>query len=62
MIFENTPTITTERLILRKFTENDTAALFEILKDEDVNTFLPWFSSKNIDEVKEFLQQNFLKY
>ena len=33
----NTPTLETERLMLRKFTEEDIKALFLILKDEDVN-------------------------
>ena len=33
----NTPTLETERLILRKFTEEDINALFLILKDEEVN-------------------------
>ncbi len=37
----NTPTLETDRLILRKFTENDIEALFLILKDEEVNRFLP---------------------
>ena len=32
----NTPIIETERLILRKFTEEDLEALFLILKDEEV--------------------------
>lgn len=35
----NTPTLKTERLILRKFTEEDLDALFLILKDEEVNKF-----------------------
>ena len=42
----NTPMLETERLILRKFTENDLEALFLILKDEEVNRFLPWFPMK----------------
>lgn len=33
----------TERLILRQFTEEDADALFVILSDEEVNTFLPMF-------------------
>ena len=41
MINENTPLLQTERLILRKFTPNDITPLFELLSDEDVNTFLP---------------------
>ncbi|MDD4493017.1 MAG: GNAT family N-acetyltransferase [Eubacteriales bacterium] len=59
---ENTPTIETARLILRKFNENDAGALFEILRDKDVNTFLPWFPLKDMDEAKQFLKERFLDY
>ena len=38
---ENTPVLETERLILRKFTGEDIEALYLLLKDEEVNTFLP---------------------
>jgi RimJ/RimL family protein N-acetyltransferase len=62
MIYENTPTINTERLILRKFIMDDAEALFEILKDKDVNTFLPWFTIKDLDETKKFLKKRFLDY
>ncbi|MDR0905556.1 MAG: GNAT family N-acetyltransferase [Oscillospiraceae bacterium] len=62
MIYENTPEITTERLILRRFTADDAEALFEILKDEEANTFLPWFPLKNLDEARQFLRQKFLDY
>lgn len=44
----NTPTLTTERLILRRFTEGDMAALFRILRDGTVNEFLPWYPVKDI--------------
>ena len=37
----NTPTIETQRLILRRFTQDDARALYQILSDEEVNTFLP---------------------
>lgn len=36
----NTPTLKTERLVLRKFTAEDIEALFLIQKDEEVNRFL----------------------
>lgn len=62
MINENTPTIKTERLILRKFTKDDTTALFEILNDPEVNTFLPWFTIKNHYEANIFLQERFLTH
>ena len=51
----NTPTLKTERLILRKFTEEDMEALFLILKDEKVNKFLPWYPVKSLEETKKFL-------
>lgn len=59
---QNTPTIQTERLILRKFAERDAQALFEILSDTEVNTFLPWFPAKNLDEAKVSLQEIFLAH
>ncbi len=34
----------TEGLILRKFEEKDMEALYLLLRDEEVNIFLPWFS------------------
>ena len=36
----NTPTLETQRLLLRKFTAADLDALYEIFRDEEVNTFL----------------------
>lgn len=59
---ENTPTIETERLILRRFEKSDVQALFEILSDKEVNTFLPWFVLENIDMAETFLEEHFLKY
>lgn len=55
----NTPTIETERLILRKFTEQDLEAFFLILKDEEVNRFLPWYPVKNIEETKKFYEERY---
>lgn len=55
----NTPTLETERLILRKFTQEDTDALFLILKDEEVNKFLPWYPLKNIEETKKFYEERY---
>ena len=52
----NTPVLETERLVLRKFTENDLDAVYEIFSDEEVNRFLPWFPLKTIDEAKNFMK------
>ena len=51
----NTPTLETERLILRKFTENDLEALYQIYRDPDVNRFLPWFPLQSMDEGSKIL-------
>lgn len=55
----NTPALETERLILRKFTEDDLDALFLILKDEEVNRFLPWYPVKDLEETKKFYEERY---
>ena len=55
----NTPVIETERLILRKFTENDLKAFYQIYSDEEVNTFLPWFPLKSMEEAKRFYENRY---
>ena len=55
----NTPRIETERLILRKFTQGDIEALYRILKDEEVNTFLPWFPLKSLAEARAFFEARY---
>ena len=55
----NTPTLETGRLILRKFTEEDINALLLILKDEEVNTFLPWYPAKSIEEARKFYEERY---
>lgn len=53
MIYENTPQLETERLILRKLTDtpDDMNAMFAILRDQETNTFLPWFPAKDMTDV-----------
>jgi ribosomal-protein-alanine N-acetyltransferase len=57
----NTPTLETQRLLLRKFTEQDLAALFEIYSDEEVNAYLPWFPLKSMEEAKAFFEERYAK-
>ena len=45
----NTPELFTDRLHLRKFTADDTEAVFRIYSDREVNTFLPWFPVKDME-------------
>lgn len=58
---QNTTTLETKRLILRKFTENDIEALFDIYKDEEVNTYLPWFPLKSLEEAVIFFYEKYSK-
>ena len=58
---ENTPTLLTNRLILRQFVREDLPALFSILSDPEVNTLLPWFTPQSMEETLSFLQTNFLE-
>ena len=53
----NTPTLETERLMLRKFTQQDMDALFRILQDKETNRFLPWFPVKSLEETKKFYEE-----
>ncbi len=55
----NTPKLVTARLILRRFEEKDIPALFDILKDEEVNTFLPWFPLLTLGEAREFYEKRY---
>ena len=55
----NTPTLKTERLILRQFNEQDMDALFAIYKDEEVNTYLPWFPLLSIEEAEAFYKEHY---
>ena len=49
----------TERLILRPFEARDMSALFDLLHDKEVNTFLPWFPVRSLDETVAFYAQRF---
>lgn len=57
----NTPTLKTERLLLRKFTERDLDAIYKIFSDVDVNQFLPWFPLKTMEEAKTFYLERYEK-
>ncbi|MBD5393892.1 MAG: GNAT family N-acetyltransferase [Lachnospiraceae bacterium] len=58
---ENTPALETERLVLRQFTENDIEALFRIFSDEEVNTFLPLFPFKTMEDAKAYYYEKYVK-
>ena len=55
----NTPRLETERLILRKFTQNDLDALFSIFRDEEANRFLPWDPLHTMEEARSFFLERY---
>ena len=57
---ENTPTIYTERLILRKFTIEDLPHYHKIMSCKIANKYLPWFPTANEQEALEILHKNCL--
>lgn len=61
MIYENTPRLETERLILRKLEEtpDDLNAMFAILSDREANTFLPWYPAENLDDVRQHVRERY---
>ena len=56
----NTPTLETDRLILRMFTGSDLEALFLILSDEEVNRYLPWYPIKDLEEAGRFYEEKYV--
>lgn len=53
--------LTSDRLILRRFTEDDLDAFWSIMRDEDVNRFLPWYPLKRRDDAAIFLRERYLE-
>lgn len=58
---KNTPVLETGRLILRRFTKEDAEAVFLIYSDKEVNTYLPWFPLKTMEEAEVFLEERYLR-
>lgn len=58
---ENTPTLQTERLLLRRFNEHDAEAVYSILSDTEVNTFLPMFPLESIEAAAQYIQTHCLQ-
>lgn len=62
MCYENTPLLETNRLILRKFTDDDIDDMFLLYSDEDVNTFLPWFPFKTRSDTETYLYNSIFPF
>jgi len=57
--YMNTPTLESERLILRKFAMNDMESFLDIYKDKEVNAYLPWFPIKSPEEAIVFFKEKY---
>ncbi len=57
----NSPEIKTCRLILRRFEPEDVEDFLEIMKDKEVNKFLPLFPIETIENAKKYLTNHYLK-
>lgn len=55
-------TVTTDRLVLRRFTEADAPALFPMMSDAQVNRFLPYFAHTCVADTRSYLEQNYLRW
>lgn len=55
----DTPTIETDRLILRKFSKKNLQSLFLILKDKEGNKFSSCFPVKILEETKKFYEERY---
>lgn len=55
-IYKNLPTIETPRLILRKITAEDTAAMFSYGSNEEVAKYVTWDVHKTISDTEAFIR------
>ncbi len=62
MKVENTPKLVTERLVLRRFTADDVAAMQALLSDTEVNVYLPWFPITSHAKAHSFMKLTYFDY
>ncbi len=53
--------IYTDRLILRQFTKDDIKAIFDVQKDKEVNTYLPWYPLECINLILIIIRIEYIK-
>lgn len=61
-VFGDMPRLETERLLLRKFTQDDVAAVFEYGRDPDVARFVTWKPHVTPDDSRAFVQAAMAHY
>lgn len=61
-LFQNFPTLETDRLILRKLTKEDATDIFQYASDDEVARYVTWDSHKTVEDTYQFLQFAFDRY
>ena len=56
------PILTTRRLVLRPFEKKDLNAILMIFGDEELNTFLPWFPLKTMEDARQFFLERYERF
>lgn len=59
---ENSPTIETQRLVLRRFIETDIDDMLLLYADKEVNRFLPWFPIETTEAMRKYFIAKILPY
>lgn len=59
---ENTPELTTERLLLRKFHESDAQSYLSFFCDPAVAEYFPMYPLKTLEEAMEHMRENYLNH
>lgn len=62
LIFKGTPQLETDRLILRKLTQEDDQGVFEYASDDQVTQYLTWDTHKTIEDSRGFIQFTLGRY
>ncbi|WP_276540977.1 GNAT family N-acetyltransferase [Salipaludibacillus agaradhaerens] len=61
-IYTDLPTLTTDRLMLRKITEEDAEDMFYYASDEEVSRYVTWDTHPSLKETKAFIDHILIKY
>jgi len=61
-IFENFPTLETERLVLRNLTEEDAEQIFQYASDQDVARYVTWDVHQTMNDTYNFIRFALSRY
>lgn len=62
LIFKGTPTLETNRLILRKLTLEDARDIFEYASDDETTQYMTWDTHSSTEDTKDYINFNLGRY